>query len=62
MNKILSITIKNSNHNEENGNIMTRELTELNTYLEDGWSILDSKIVVLETGGLYFTVLYHLTK
>jgi hypothetical protein len=65
MNKVLSITIKNSNKNGSSSTsekVVTNELTELNTYLDDGWVIIDTKIITLDTGGLFFTVLYHLSK
>jgi len=62
MQKVISVTITNSNVNVKPETISTNELTELNEYLENGWTIIDSKVVTLETAGLYFTVIYTLGK
>lgn len=62
MNKVLVITIKNSNNNLKSDNVVTNELIELNAHLEDGWTILSSKVVTLKTGALYFSIIYNLHK
>lgn len=58
MQKVLSITVKNSNQH----GIDTREFEfkELNQLLSEGWVIINSEFINSVTSG-HFTAVYHLS-